>query len=938
MTVTIQLGFLVVNALDPSFSVVVIHFDMGCGGSKSDDLPVVKLCRERKEYIKAASDHRFALAVAHVNYFQSLREVGDAIRRFVDEELVLGDSSSLSDSPVLTLPSDDFKPSSKRKKHKGDGTHDSSSASIEDSSSRHVKLEKEQSDVEDSHLHLSSGSASILGSHSESPSSLGYTHTHFEGEEAAPSEPYGNGYSYPYPPQGNWEYPYPPQGNWEYPYPPPGNSTPHTYYMKKSATPSQSFVYQEPDSYSAYGYSGSTPYPNGGGFSGYPMGSPQGDYGGVQRNSPAAPPPAPPSPPSVSAWDFFNVFDSYDGGGYPGYYPQSRYGYGSSTSSPDSKEVRLREGIPELEDETEPEMLKTFYKQKKKMEEEMNNVNRNRNFGEGTSRAVPVQNGSEESTSSSKYFYFDATSTSNSKGVPSQDSKSPESGHIKFVGSSPDTIASKSPEEEHVKKKGVNFEVEEASVKEVESSKYSSLTTLSVHGTKDLREVVQEIRDEFEIASSYGKEVAVLLEVSRLPYQRRRTGFRVIFSRILYLVAPNILSSHSLPRSSIRLTSRTMKLAKDYHEAYGQDLNTRQGNISATLEKLYAWEKKLYKEVKDEERLRVIYEKKCKQLRMLDNHGAESSKIDAIQASIRKLLTKIDVSIKAVGVISIRIHKLRDEELQPQLTELIHGLTRMWKSLLRCHQKQFQAIMESKLRYLRANTGFQRDSGLKATLELEAELLDWCSRFNNWIATQKAYTESLNEWLMRCLTREQEVTADGVAPFSPSRLGAPPIFVICNDWFQAMDRISEKGVANAMQKFATSLRELWERQDEEQRQKTRAQYLSKDFEKRLRNLRMERERLQNDQDALSERTAASKVPSDSGISPLDDLKVDLDLMRKKLEEERARHKEAVKLVHNAASNSLQAGLIPIFEALGNFSSEALQAHEQVRLQHAATHR
>lgn len=58
---------------------------------------------------------------------------------------------------------------------------------------------------------------------------------------------------------------------------------------------------------------------------------------------------------------------------------------------------------------------------------------------------------------------------------------------------------------------------------------------------------------------------------------------------------------------------------------------------------------------------------------MLDDRGAESSKIDATQASIRKLQTKINVCIRAVDAISRRIHKLRDEELQPQLTELIHG-------------------------------------------------------------------------------------------------------------------------------------------------------------------------------------------------------------------------------------------------------------------------
>lgn len=60
-------------------------------------------------------------------------------------------------------------------------------------------------------------------------------------------------------------------------------------------------------------------------------------------------------------------------------------------------------------------------------------------------------------------------------------------------------------------------------------------------------------------------------------------------------------------------------------------------------------------------------------MKRLDEHGAESAKIDATQASVRKLLTKINVCIRAVDTIASRIQKLRDEELLPQVTELIHG-------------------------------------------------------------------------------------------------------------------------------------------------------------------------------------------------------------------------------------------------------------------------
>lgn len=528
-------------------SVIII---MGCGPSKVDDLPLVTLCKERKELIKAASAHRSALAAAHVTYFHSLRDVGEAIRRFVDEELVVGSSSS-PDSPVLTLPSDEFKSSEKKNKKKDDDNFPSSSStslshSIEENV-KHAKkdIDEEESDGEGSHLDFSSGSPSISGSGHASPSGHvqtdhshshghdhGLSHNHSPEQGGAGGAPYGNfnyGYGYGY----GYGYPYsPPQENWGYNNN-NGNSTSYMYYMKKSATPSQSFVYQEPEGHLSNGYSS---YQNGG-FFGYTLGSPGPGGGYGQRNSPSGPPqapPVPPSPPRTSTWDFLNVFDTFDNSGYPGYYPGARYGYGSISSSPDSKEVREREGIPDLEDETEPEMLRAAHKEKRKiMEEEMNNnyktSNKISNFGEGTSKSVPAEKVSSSSAEGS---------TSASKAMPSSKSESLESSghiHINTSSGSGDTIVTKSSDEEYAKNKRVSFEVEEAPNLDVESSsKPSSLTTLSVHGTRDLQEVVKEIKDEFETASSYGKEVAVLLEVGKLPYQQRKgTGFRGGFSVFL---------------------------------------------------------------------------------------------------------------------------------------------------------------------------------------------------------------------------------------------------------------------------------------------------------------------------------------------------------------------------------------------------------------------
>ena len=282
------------------------------------------------------------------------------------------------------------------------------------------------------------------------------------------------------------------------------NSYSYSYYLKSSPAP-PNVVYEEPQrptqedqqrGNSGYAYPGYYPYANGE-FYGYPHYNPQ----------PSPPRPALPSPPSpkVSAWDFLNPFDSYDSV-YPSYYSHSRY-RSAAGSSPDSKEVREREGIPDLEDETEQEVTKEVYRNGKKPNDF---VNKNSGEGEGTSRSVPMQRGEDTSWK-----------------VPSKKSENTQSDQRKEgkeIKSSPDTIVSKSSEEGSRKKKSVSFE--EPSVRDIESSKQSSRTTLSAHGTRDLKEVVKEIRDEFETTSGCGKEVSMLLEVGKLPYQARGTLFK----------------------------------------------------------------------------------------------------------------------------------------------------------------------------------------------------------------------------------------------------------------------------------------------------------------------------------------------------------------------------------------------------------------------------
>lgn len=59
---------------------------MGCSASKLEDEEAVKLCRERRNFVKQAVEQRTRFAAGHLAYIQSLRQVSDALRSYVERD------------------------------------------------------------------------------------------------------------------------------------------------------------------------------------------------------------------------------------------------------------------------------------------------------------------------------------------------------------------------------------------------------------------------------------------------------------------------------------------------------------------------------------------------------------------------------------------------------------------------------------------------------------------------------------------------------------------------------------------------------------------------------------------------------------------------------------------------------------------------------------
>ncbi|CAJ1856257.1 unnamed protein product [Sphenostylis stenocarpa] len=70
---------------------------MGCVNSKTEKNEALRLCKERKRLIKVVIDSRYALAAAHLSYLQSLCNIGVALRRYAEAEMLIESSLSVSD-------------------------------------------------------------------------------------------------------------------------------------------------------------------------------------------------------------------------------------------------------------------------------------------------------------------------------------------------------------------------------------------------------------------------------------------------------------------------------------------------------------------------------------------------------------------------------------------------------------------------------------------------------------------------------------------------------------------------------------------------------------------------------------------------------------------------------------------------------------------------
>ncbi|CAN6828961.1 unnamed protein product [Brassica oleracea] len=430
---------------------------------------------------------------------------------------------------------------------------------------------------------------------------------------------------------------------------------------------------------------------------------------------------------------------------------------------------------------------------------------------------------------------------------------------------------------------------------------------------RDLKEIADSLKENFHKAAAAGDQVSQMLELGRAQLDR---SFGQLKKTVIH-------SSSLLSTLSSTWTSKPPLAVKYRLDTTALDQPNSVKSLCSTLDRLLAWEKKLYEEIKAREGVKIEHEKKLSQLQSQEYKGEDEAKLDKTKASITRLQSLIIVTSQAVTTTSTAIIRLRDTDLVPQLVELCHGFMYMWKAMHQYHETQ-NSIVEQVRGLINRSSKGESTSELhrQATRDLESAVSSWHSSFTHVIKFQRDFIHSVHAWFKLTLL---PVCHEDAAVKEPT-----DAYAFCDEWKLALDRVPDTVASEAIKSFINVVHVISSKQADEQKIKKRTESASKELEKKASSLRnLERKYYQ------SYSMVGVGIP-DSGPEhmldardPLSDKKSELEVCRRRVEEEMVKHSKAIEVTRAMTLNNLQTGLPGVFQALTSFSALFMESLQTV---------
>ncbi|PPD91100.1 hypothetical protein GOBAR_DD11961 [Gossypium barbadense] len=207
--------------------------------------------------------------------------------------------------------------------------------------------------------------------------------------------------------------------------------------------------------------------------------------------------------------------------------------------------------------------------------------------------------------------------------------------------------------------------------------------------------VLNEIDDHFLKCSESAQEVSKMLEATRLHYHSNFADNRGHIDHSARVM--RVITWNSSFRGMTNIEDRKDEFDSEEHESH-----------ATVLDKLLAWEKKLYDEVKQGELMKLEYKRKS-----MDSTVSE-------------------------------VNRLRDEQLYPKLVMLVDGMANMWASMCIHHDRQLKVVEKLKSLDVALSSKETTKQHHDWTIQLHNVVQEWHSQFNKLVTNQKQYILALN--------------------------------------------------------------------------------------------------------------------------------------------------------------------------------------------------
>nr|XP_043624609.1 protein ROLLING AND ERECT LEAF 2-like [Erigeron canadensis] len=411
----------------------------------------------------------------------------------------------------------------------------------------------------------------------------------------------------------------------------------------------------------------------------------------------------------------------------------------------------------------------------------------------------------------------------------------------------------------------------------------------------DLLQIFTELDDCFLKASESANEVSKMLEANRLHYHSNFADNRGHID-------------HSARVMRVITWNRSFKGMPDADDRK-DDFDSEENETHATvLDKMLAWEKKLYDEVKAGELMKLEYQKKIASLNKLKKRGASTDHLERTKASVSHLHTRYIVDMQSMDSTVSEINRLRDEQLYPKLVQLVDGMAIMWETMKVHHDNQSKIVQALRSLDISHSPKETSEHHYNNTRQLHVHVQMWHSQFEKLMLHQKEYIKSLKDWLKLNLIPIDNNLREKVS--SPQRPQNPPILILLKTWHDFLEKLPEEGARTAIHNFAAVMDTIFQYQTDEMKMKERCEETRRELARKTRkfeewyNKYMQKrmgDEMDNDKDVIAEQ------------------QITVELLKKRLEEEEEGYQRQCIQVRDKSLMNLKTGLPEVFRAMSEFS-------------------